>query len=76
MKKLIISCTGYEIPAILHCKAALVLSIVSQVNSVCQEDAQCPGDQVCLLEKLHNTARIVNKEKDFKVEVKGLIYLA
>ena len=61
----------------LALKAALVLSLlVSQVNSVCQEDAQCPGDQVCLLEKLHNTARIVNKEKGFKVEVKGLIYLA
>merc|ERR1711971_1353375 len=52
--------------------AALVLSLlVNQVNSVCQEDAQCPGDQGCLVETtvLQNTARIVNQDKDFKVEI-------
>ena len=35
---------GYEILSLFALKAALVLSLlVSQVNSVCQEDAQCPG---------------------------------
>ena len=51
-------------------KAVLVLSCITcQATSVCRDNSQCPGDQVCIIEG-PGPAAAADRISDFKLEVR------